>query len=386
MQHHSGRLGTVPTHPTRVPRARLALATVATLLVSLFMPAIAGASPHVTDTLSITTLSLPAATDGAAYAATLGASGGTQPYVWSILTGAVPLGLVLNSSGTISGIPAVVGPQEIELRVTDATGFQVTATVTLDVIAAPAPPQQVATVTRAGFVTLDGNVLTTRATEMLDAADVVGVAFSPTGSGLWSVTRSGRVFAVGAVVNYGSVPMHLARNRVVGIAANAQGTGYWVATRGGRVYGFGDARSFGSVRQTTRTGAVVAITRSNGDGYYLLDRSGHVTGFGTDVLDGFLHVHRQMAHVVGISATPGGRGYWVVASDGRVFSFGTARADHPVGPVPKGSIAGIATAPAGIGYYLVASDGAIFSYGSALALSPVVVGPSDPVVGIGTAG
>ena len=369
-------------HGPRSPRARLALMTIFAFTTWLFVPMAAGASSHVIDTLAITTLSLPGATDGIAYNATLGASGGTQPYVWSILTGAVPLGLVLNSSGTVSGFPAAVGPQAIELRVTDATGFQVTSRVTLDVVAAPAPPQQVEFVSRAGLVTLAGNVSTVPPSDPPGAADVVAAASSPTGAGSWCVTRSGQVFATGSVESYGSLPIHLARNGVVGIASNAQGTGYWIATRGGRVYGFGAARSLGSLNRTKLSGAVVAIARSNGNGYYLLERSGRVTGFGSDVLDGYLHAHRQRAHVVGIAATPGGRGYWVVASDGRVFSFGTARADHPVGPVATGSIVGIVTAPAGIGYYLVARDGEVFSYGSALALAPVAVRPSDPVVAI----
>ncbi len=369
---------------TRLNRrcARLVLMMLVALASPFFVPVTAGASPHVVDTLAISTTSLPDATDGVAYSATLGASGGTQPYVWSILTGAVPLGLVLNSTGTISGFPAVVGPQVIEVRATDATGFQVTASVTLDVVAAPAPTQQVAFVSRAGLVTLSGNAATTPVTDALGAIGVVAVTSSPTGTGSWCVTRSGQVFAIGSVASYGSLPARLARNKVVGIAANALGTGYWIVTRGGRVYGFGGARSLGSIGRTSRSAAVVAIARSNGDGYYLLERSGRVTGFGTDVLDGYLHVHRLKAIAVGIAATPGGRGYWIVASDGRVFSFGTARADHPTGPLPTGSIVGIATAPAGIGYYLVTRGGAVFSFGSALVLAPVVVSPADPVVGI----
>jgi len=366
---------------TQTHCVRLALTTILVLTGSLFVPVLAGAS-RVVHTLAITTSSLPAGTDGVAYSATLDASGGTAPYSWSILTGAVPLGLVLNSSGSISGIPAVVGTQMIQLRATDATGFQVTAKVTVEVALAPAPSQQVETVSAAGLVTLTGNVESMPATEPVGASDVVAIAGSPTGAGSWCVTRSGQVLVVGSVANYGSVPMHLARNAVVGIASNANGTGYWIVTSRGHVFGFGAVKSHGSLYRGPHSGAVVAIARSNGDGYYLLQRSGRVTGFGSDATNGLLHVHRQRVRVVGITATSGGRGYWVAASDGRVFSFGTARADHPVGPAPTGSIVGIVTAPAGIGYYLVASGGVIFSYGSALALAPVSVNPSDPVMGV----
>lgn len=366
----------------RAHHIRLVLVTMSVFAGSAFVPMIAQASSRVVDTLAITTSALPDGAIGVAYSAPLDASGGTAPYVWSILTGAVPLGIVFNSSGTVSGIPAVAGVQTIELRATDATGFQITANVTLDVVAAPVPIQQVETVSGAGLVALTGNLQPEPSTEQVGASDVVGVAASPTGAGSWCVTRSGQVLVTGSVASYGNVPIRLARNAIIGIAANAEGTGYWIVTRSGHVFGFGAARSLGSLHRGPHSSAVVAVTRSNGNGYYLLERSGRVTGFGSDALNGFLHVHRQRVRVMGIAATPGGRGYWVVASDGDVFSFGSARADHPAGPTPAGLIVGIVAAPAGIGYYLVAQGGRVFSYGSALTLAPMSVNPSDPVVGI----
>src|SRR5205823_12075465 len=52
--------------------------------------------------------SLPAATVGSAYSASVTASGGSSPYTFSISAGALPTGLSLNSStGAISGTPTV---------------------------------------------------------------------------------------------------------------------------------------------------------------------------------------------------------------------------------------------------------------------------------------
>jgi len=48
--------------------------------------------------LAITTTSLPAATGGAAYSATLAATGGVTPYAWSVTAGSLPPGLTLNAS------------------------------------------------------------------------------------------------------------------------------------------------------------------------------------------------------------------------------------------------------------------------------------------------
>src|ERR1700730_11153068 len=55
---------------------------------------------------AITTASLSGGTVGAAYSATLQASGGTSPNTWSIGTGSLPAGLSLaGSTGVISGTP-----------------------------------------------------------------------------------------------------------------------------------------------------------------------------------------------------------------------------------------------------------------------------------------
>ena len=67
---------------------------------------------------------------------------------------------------------------------------------------------------------------------------------------------------------------------------------------------------------------------------------------------------------MGIAAEPNG-GYWLVASDGGIFSFGapffgstgTSRLNQPVN--------GMAVTPDGQGYWLVASDGGIFAFGDA---------------------
>src|SRR5262249_12498648 len=60
--------------------------------------------------LTITTTALPGGVVGAAYSATLAASGGTPPYTWAIASGALPAGLTLApSSGVISGTPTASG-------------------------------------------------------------------------------------------------------------------------------------------------------------------------------------------------------------------------------------------------------------------------------------
>ena len=67
-----------------------------------------------------------------------------------------------------------------------------------------------------------------------------------------------------------------------------------------------------------------------------------------------------------MAATPDGGGYWLVASDGGVFSFGDAQFHGSTGGIALNKpIVGMAATPDGGGYWLVASDGGVFSFGDA---------------------
>ncbi len=91
--------------------------------------------------LSILTQSLPAGTRGVAYPSTqILASGGTTPYTWSITSGALPLGLALNSSsGAITGTPTAVGANTFTVMVTDATGLTASSRLSITINAQIAP-------------------------------------------------------------------------------------------------------------------------------------------------------------------------------------------------------------------------------------------------------
>ena len=67
--------------------------------------------------------------------------------------------------------------------------------------------------------------------------------------------------------------------------------------------------------------------------------------------------------IVGMAATPDGKGYWLVASDGGIFSYGDAKFSGSMGGRPLNSpIVGMATDAATGGYWEVAADGGIFSF------------------------
>ena len=64
-----------------------------------------------------------------------------------------------------------------------------------------------------------------------------------------------------------------------------------------------------------------------------------------------------------MASTPDGKGYWLVAADGGIFSFGDAPFYGSMGGVPLDQpIVGLAADPATGGYWEVAADGGIFSF------------------------
>jgi N-acetylmuramoyl-L-alanine amidase len=72
------------------------------------------------------------------------------------------------------------------------------------------------------------------------------------------------------------------------------------------------------------------------------------------------------APIVGMAATADGQGYWLVASDGGIFTFGDAGFYGSTGALTLNRpIVGMAATPDGQGYWLVASDGGIFTFGDA---------------------
>ena len=59
-------------------------------------------------------------------------------------------------------------------------------------------------------------------------------------------------------------------------------------------------------------------------------------------------------------------GYWMVAADGGVFSFGNAAFWGSLGGVPISyPIIDMANTPSGLGYYFVSTSGRIFTFGDA---------------------
>ena len=72
-------------------------------------------------TVVIDTASLAVATADSAYTQTLGSSGGASPYRYALSSGALPAGLSLSASGTLSGTPTATGTFAFDVTSTDSS-------------------------------------------------------------------------------------------------------------------------------------------------------------------------------------------------------------------------------------------------------------------------
>ncbi len=100
--------------------------------------------------------------------------------------------------------------------------------------------------------------------------------------------------------------------------------------------------------------------------YWLVASDGGIFTFGNANFFGSAGSLPLVRPVVGMARTASQGGYWLVASDGGIFSYGDARFFGSEGGKPLNApIVGMAPTPDGGGYWMVASDGGIFSFGDA---------------------
>jgi peptidoglycan/xylan/chitin deacetylase (PgdA/CDA1 family) len=148
-------------------------------------------------------------------------------------------------------------------------------------------------------------------------------------------------------------------------------------------YAFGNAPVPGPPI-TSNLPLVGAAASSDGSGYWEVASDGGVFSFGDAAFHGSMGGRPLNAPIVGMAATSDGGGYWEVASDGGVFSFGDAAFHGSMGGRPLNApIVGMAATSDGGGYWEVASDGGIFSFGDAAFHGSVGGRPLNaPIVGM----
>jgi hypothetical protein len=99
-------------------------------------------------------------------------------------------------------------------------------------------------------------------------------------------------------------------------------------------------------------------------GYWLVAADGGIFSYGDAGFYGSTGAMTLNKPIVGMAVTPTKEGYWLVASDGGIFAFGDAEFHGSTGAMTLNKpIVGMAPHPSGHGYWLVASDGGVFTFG-----------------------
>ena len=144
-------------------------------------------------------------------------------------------------------------------------------------------------------------------------------------------------------------------------------------------------RRLGSISHVALNRPIVGMAATpSGNGYWLVAADGGVFTFGDAHFHGSTGKRKLAAPIVGITATRTSNGYWLAAADGRVFTFGDAHF-HGGARARRAHtrIAGIAATRSGDGYWLAAANGHVFSFGDANNFGSISAHVSHPrVVGI----
>ncbi|MDA8207531.1 MAG: hypothetical protein M0Z92_00890 [Actinomycetota bacterium] len=146
----------------------------------------------------------------------------------------------------------------------------------------------------------------------------------------------------------------------------------------------GDAPWLGSIGTSTLNKPIVGMAATpDGKGYWMVATDGGIFSFGDAKFYGSMGGTTLNKPIVGMAVDPATGGYWMVASDGGIFSFNAPFYGSMGGKPLNQPIVGIAATPDGKGYWLVAKDGGIFSFGDAPFYGSMGGKPlNQPIVGM----
>ena len=128
------------------------------------------------------------------------------------------------------------------------------------------------------------------------------------------------------------------------------------------MWDFGNAPSYASAAGIPLNHPVVAITSTNDtNGYWLVASEGGIFSYGDAMFYGSTGAIALNKPIVSMTSTPHGKGHCLVASDGGIFNYGDANFYGSTGAITLNRpIVGMAPTADGNGYWLVASDGGLF--------------------------
>ena len=134
---------------------------------------------------------------------------------------------------------------------------------------------------------------------------------------------------------------------------------------------------------TLQTAPAQSVPTNVTQGYWLVARDGGIFSFGTAAFKGSTGGIALNKPIVGMTKSSKTGGYWFVAADGGIFAFNAPFYGSTGGIALNQPIVGMAATPTGLGYWLVARDGGVFSFGDAKFFgSTGGIALNQPIVGM----
>jgi hypothetical protein len=142
----------------------------------------------------------------------------------------------------------------------------------------------------------------------------------------------------------------------------------------------GDSGSYGPAQQTISgcnftsapgvgsplTAPIVGMaTTVNASGYWMVASDGSVRSFGNANWFGDMAASTLRAPIVSMAVPQNDSGYWLLGQDGGIFSFSVPFYGSTGNLVLNQPVVGMVPTPDGKGYWFVAADGGVFAYGDA---------------------
>jgi len=305
---------------------------------------------------------------------------GSADFAFKTVNGTTPDSGTIDCTPTVAGVSSSVGPlsggntvtvtgtnftgtPRVHFGSTPATNVTVTSATTLTATAPAGSGTVGVTVTNSAPTGVSGS----GPTSPTSSSDLYTYAPAPTVTGVspnvgpsvggTSVTVTGTSLTGATAVDFGSTPgtnvtVTSDSTLTVNAPAGTRGTvDITVTTPSG----------------TSTTGPPDQFTYQN-SGYWMVGSDGSVFSFGGAPYEGSLPgLGVRASNIVSMVPTADGKGYWMIGSDGGVFAFGDAGF---VGSLPGihvhvTDIVGAVPTQDGKGYWMIGSDGGVFAFGDA---------------------
>ena len=203
------------------------------------------------------------------------------------------------------------------------------------------------------------------------------------------LTGTGAIYSFGDATYWGNLLDHHYPGPAIGLAETPDGQGYDILTTFGGIYTFGNGQYYGNLIDGGHPGhagqfpsypgpaTALAYTPSGG-GYVILNEGGGLYSFGDanghyygNLIDGGVphqaNFPANPGNAVSVAFTASGNGYWILADNGAIYSFGDA--DYYGNLIDRGypgHATSLTRSSGGAGYLILTKEGGIYSFGDSL--------------------